>query len=649
MAYKVSFGDYQHSGSLQATVDITGSTTVSGAVGNFGTLTVGTFSPANISSTNITASSNMSASTANFGTLTVGTFSPSTISTTTLTVGGASNLNGTVALGDAPADVITVNGQITGSLFEINGGTINGTTIGATTQSSVQATTLSASSTLQVGGITTVQALSSSVGVSASVGQFGTLTAASFNPASISTTLLTATTGSFTRVVGGFVDALSQNTLPYWNDAAGQFADSFVSTNPVSGTTTISGSGGLMTYGTLSVVGGAISSSVGVSSSVGQFGTLTVATFSPTNLTVAGNLIVSGNTVLGDNPADTLSVQARIQTNLIPTGTVDLGSIGNLWTNIYASNISASSTLQAGGLATLNGGVNSTNISGSGALQVGGIATIGNGLTVTLGGATITGTIAVNGAISSTGNITSNGVVSASTSIQTAGNIRAINPGFGSISGRELTASVGSTLGATLVTSLSSSGDVIVGGNLTVQGTTTTVNSTVVEIKDSNIIISSGSTTSLLANGSGLTLGSTGYQFNFQSSSVGTSSDFWQVSGTAGLTDFKAKTIFATVNGNVIQQATNLGDADGTMSLGINYTQANFTGPHTWTLPSTPSVGHSVKVKAPHNCNGTNTLTVTAAVGAIDFAGNTSVVLASPDAAMELVYVDSANTLWKIF
>jgi hypothetical protein len=550
MAYKVSFGDYQHSGSLQATVDITGSTTVSGTVGNFGTLTVGTFSPANISATNVTASSNMSASTANFGTLTVGTFSPSTISTTNLTVTGVTTLSGNVFLGDAAADVVTVNGQITGSLFEINGGTINGTTIGVTTQSSVQATTLSASSTLQVGGITTVQALSSSVGVSASVGQFGTLT---------------------------------------------------------------------------------------------------VATFSPTNLTIAGNLIVSGNTVLGDNPADTLSVQARIQTNLIPTGTVDLGSIGNLWTNIYASNISASSTLQAGGLATLNGGVNSTNISGSGALQVGGIATIGNGLTVTLGGATITGTIAVNGAISSTGNITSNGVVSASTAIQTAGNIRAINPGFGSISGRELTASVGSTLGATLVTSLSSSGDVIVGGNLTVQGTTTTVNSTVVEITDKNIVIASGSTTSLLANNSGLTLGSTGYQFNFQSSSVGTSSDFWQVTGSSGLTDFKAKTVFATVNGNVIQQATNLGDADGTMSLGINYTQANFTGPHTWTLPASPSVGHSVKVKAPHNCNGTNTLTVSASVGGIDYTGNSTVVLASPDAAMELVYVDSVNTLWKIF
>jgi len=159
MAYKFSVGAYQHSGSLQATVDITGSTTVSGAVGNFGTLTVASFSPANISSTNITASSNMSASTANFGTLTVGTFSPANISTTTLTVTGVTTLSGNVALGDAPADVITVNGQITGSLFQINGGTINATTIGASTQSSGKFTTLSASSTLDVVGTSTLQTL----------------------------------------------------------------------------------------------------------------------------------------------------------------------------------------------------------------------------------------------------------------------------------------------------------------------------------------------------------------------------------------------------------------------------------------------------------------------------------------------------------
>jgi hypothetical protein len=584
MAYKVSFGSYQHSGSLQATVDITGSTTVSGAVGNFGTLTVGTFSPANISSTNITASSNMSASTANFGTLTVETFSPANISTTTLTVTGVTTLSGNVALGDAPADVITVNGQITGSLFEINGGTINATTIGASTQSSGKFTTLSASSTLDVGGTTTVQALSSSVGVSASVGQFGTLTAASFNPATISTTDLTVTG----------VTTLSGNV--FLGDAAadivtvnGQITGSLFAINggaindtSIGGTTQRGGRfTTLSASSTLDVVGTSTLQTLNA-----QATTATTLSASSTlqaggDLTVAGASVFNGNVSLGNAGADIISVGGLFTSSLAPrvSGEVSIGSPSNLWLGISGQEISASLRVRAGTSMT------------------------------------------------------------AGTSI-TAGTF---------VTAQTLTASVGSTLGATLVTSLSSSGNVIVGGDLTVQGTTTTVNSTVVEIKDSNIIISSGSTTSLLANGSGLTLGSTGYQFNFQSSSAGTSTDFWQVSGSTGLTDFKAKTVFATVDGNVTQQTTNLGDADGTLSLGINYSQADFTGPHTWTLPASPSVGQSVKVKAPHNCNITNTLTVSAGAKAIDFTGNTTVVLASPDAALELVYVDSANNLWKIF
>lgn len=431
MAYKVSFGSYQHSGSLQATVDITGSTTVSGAVGNFGTLTVSSFSPANISSTNITASSNMSASTANFGTLTVGTFSPA-------------------------------------------------------------------------------------------------------------------------------------------------------------------------------------------------------------NLTIAGNLIVSGNTQIGDAGTDTVSFTSKVNSNILPTGTVDLGSVTNLWTNIYASSISASSTLQAGGDLTVAG------------------ASVFNG-NVTLGNASAD-IISVGGLFTSSLSPRVSGEVTIGSpsnlwlgisAQEISASIR-VRAGT-SMTAQTLTASVGATLGAAVVTSLSSSGNVIVGGDLTVQGTTTTVNSTTLEIKDKNIVIASGSTTSLLANGSGLTLGSTGYEFNFQSSSAGTSTDFWQVSGSTGLTDFKAKTVFATVDGHVTQQVTNLGDASVTLSVGINYSQADFTAPRTWTLPASPSVGQSVKVKAPHNCDVTNTLTVSAGAKAIDFTGNTTVVLASPDAALELVYVDSANNLWKIF
>jgi hypothetical protein len=56
------------------------------------------------------------------------------------------------------------------------------------------------------------------------------------------------------------------------------------------------------------------------------------------------------------------------------------------------------------------------------------------------------------------------------------------------------------------LTSLTTSGDVTIGGNLTVNGTVTTVHSTTVEIDDKNITIAANATTAAQANGGGITL-----------------------------------------------------------------------------------------------------------------------------------------------
>lgn len=153
MAYKFSVGAYAHSGSLSSTSDITGSTTVSGAVGQFGTLTVATFSPANISSTNITASSNISSSTANFNTLTVGTFSP-----TNLTVTSNLIVNGNTTLGSSPAEDLTVFNSKISSSIEPSGSTFSlGDPVGGLWN--LYAGTISGSSTLQVGGTSTLKAV----------------------------------------------------------------------------------------------------------------------------------------------------------------------------------------------------------------------------------------------------------------------------------------------------------------------------------------------------------------------------------------------------------------------------------------------------------------------------------------------------------
>ena len=72
---------------------------------------------------------------------------------------------------------------------------------------------------------------------------------------------------------------------------------------------------------------------------------------------------------------------------------------------------------------------------------------------------------------------------------------------------------VNATTGNTLIAgtldvtgSVTASGDLTVTGNLQVNGTTTTVNSTTVDIADLNITVASGASTSAAANGAGLTV-----------------------------------------------------------------------------------------------------------------------------------------------
>jgi hypothetical protein len=49
------------------------------------------------------------------------------------------------------------------------------------------------------------------------------------------------------------------------------------------------------------------------------------------------DLTVNGNTILGTNSANTLTVNAQINSNLIPTGAIGLGTTTNRWTDLYVS------------------------------------------------------------------------------------------------------------------------------------------------------------------------------------------------------------------------------------------------------------------------------------------------------------------------
>ena len=67
------------------------------------------------------------------------------------------------------------------------------------------------------------------------------------------------------------------------------------------------------------------------------------------------------------------------------------------------------------------------------------------------------------------------------------------------------------------LTALTTTGAVIVGGDFTVNGTTTTINSTTLEVDDKNIVLASGAADAAAANGSGITIDGASATFNYAS------------------------------------------------------------------------------------------------------------------------------------
>ena len=67
------------------------------------------------------------------------------------------------------------------------------------------------------------------------------------------------------------------------------------------------------------------------------------------------------------------------------------------------------------------------------------------------------------------------------------------------------------------LTALTTTGAVIVGGDFTVNGTTTTINSTTLEVDDKNIVLASGAADAAAANGSGITIDGASATFTYVS------------------------------------------------------------------------------------------------------------------------------------
>jgi len=201
--------------------------------------------------------------------------------------------------------------------------------------------------------------------------------------------------------------------------------------------------------------------------------------------------------------------------------------------------------------------------------------------------------------------------------------------------------------------------DLTLSGDLTVNGSLTTINTTDLEVTDKNILIASGSNAAG-AVGAGLSVDGANVDWIYadQGENVGGvdatgSGDIWIASGSAGLIDIQAANFYGDFNGDgsgltgvsIVLNVNEIGDANATLAIGVNVATANTTAARTWTLPASPSVGQSVKVKVAGVSSGA--ITVQRAGSQTIDGSETSILLESDNAAVELIYVASDD--WRVF
>ena len=268
----------------------------------------------------------------------------------------------------------------------------------------------------------------------------------------------------------------------------------------------------------------------------------------------------------------------------------------------------------------------------------------------------------------------------------TAVSLGATQTSFSGLTGLDFTAAsaaIASSIGANNLTLGGSTSTVIVAGNLTVQGTTTTVDSTTINVSSSFTFegIADDFETTLgiqdpdadrtlnLPNGDGVlaffspsisdsdlevALSATPAELNLLDAGAGSSV---ALASGDGLIIFDAtdsnngkkvlmSDVSTFVGDNIAVNVQNVAAA-GTLQVGVNYfSDMGSDGEDAVTLPASPTVGQSVKVKAPSDCSEARYITINRA-GSQTIDGETSIRLESPFAAVELVYV--ASNLWKVF
>ena len=307
--------------------------------------------------------------------------------------------------------------------------------------------------------------------------------------------------------------------------------------------------------------------------------------------------------------------------NLAALGSNPVSTTGNISAGYFLGNGSQLTGLPAtygnANVATFMAAFGSNSISTSG--NVSSAYFVGNGSLLTnLTGANVTGTVAnatyATTAGSATTAVTANTVTDAAqANITSVGVLTAL-----SVSGNIVTGNISSTGNVNISGNLNSDditstnvtvyGDQVITGNLTVQGTTTTINSNVVTTNDRNITVANNQSTSANLDGAGLDAGNSAgapvitWRYNAATTS-------WQsnvgITPVANLTyDLGTNTLRwnNVYNGNVL--------SSGTVSAAGNITGNYFVGNGSALTGITSSYGDS-NVATFMAAFGSNTITTT--------------------------------------
>ena len=462
------------------------------------------------------------------GTLSVtnsGTFNSS------LTVSGATILNSTLS--------VTGNSTLSGTLSVTGSSTLNNT---LSVSGLVSFTNITDSSSSTNGGSLTISGgaaiakklyIGSDLSVTGNSTMSGTLTIN--NNSTITGTLLVTGLGTFSNGItvtgsGTFNNALSASGLVSFTNVTDSSSSSNGGSLTISGGAAIAkklyiGSDLSVTGNTLLTGSVTLNNTLSVSNNTTLSGSLTVSGISNINNTLSVSGLVSFTNITDSSSSTnggslTVSGGAAIAKKLYIGSDLSVTGNSNLSGTISVTgNSNLSGTLTVTGSSTLNntlsvsGLVNFSNITDSisstngGSLTISGGAAIakklyiGSDLSVT-GNSIISGTLSVNGNITGTlatsnqPNITSVGILtSLSTNSLTLNGIT-ITASANDINSLSGTSAGNATANKALVVDsnldLSGIRNLSINGNLTVAGTTTTINSTQINLKDNILQLNSG-------------------------------------------------------------------------------------------------------------------------------------------------------------